>query len=56
MNTLHENLVLSLWEARNFAERCIAEVGSDEDAVGYNDIFLALGSLINHGVQLGGEA
>ena len=55
MNTLHQNLMLSLWEARNFAERCIAESGSHEDAVVYNDIFVALNSLIKDGAPLGGE-
>ena len=55
MNTLHENLMLSLIEAQQFADRCAYEEGFTEKGEGYSDIMVALGSLLKHGVELGGE-
>lgn len=56
MNTLHENLVLSLIEASQFANKCAYEEGMTETGISYSDIYLALVSLTKQAVWLGGEA
>ena len=56
MNTIHENLMLCLIEAQQFADRCAYEEGFTKKGEEYSDIMVALGSLIKHGVRLGGEA
>jgi hypothetical protein len=55
MNSIHQNLALSLFEALDFSKRCVAEVESYEEAVVYNDVLLAISSLIDRVVSMGGE-